>query len=327
MEQELLNIAIYNLSTIPGLIVKETQLNELSNNIPNGELTLSIKGFSYDIPFAIKRKITSTQLPFFQEFSCNKGILIFESATKSIKEQLRNLGINYIEMSGNAYISHNDIFIFVDTNKRIKLENPDSNTAFSKTGLKVIYQLLSNRDSINYSYRKLGEIAGVSIDTIGRVFKELIRDKYLVKIDDIKYKIIDYERLFQDWVTLFNKTLRPKLKKRSFRLLNNQSIQYLFQTNFKGKIGGELAAEKLSNYNIAQKAIIYVKGSFVDLAMELNLRPDKDGQITMIEQFWNDHYDNLKQTVSIPIVYADLVSDPHPRNLIAAKHLYNEYTQ
>ncbi len=325
MEQELLNIAIKNLSTFPELEVKEVLSNILPNNIHDGELVLFLKGLSFNIPFTIKRKVTAAQLPFFQEYFSNKGLILFESASMSIKKQLRKLGINYIEISGNAYIYHNGIYIFIDTKKKIKLEDPDSNTAFSKTGLKVIYQLLSNKDSINYTYRELGKVSGVSIDTIGRVYKELVRDKYLVKTNNHKYKIIDDERLFQDWVTLFNKTLRPKLKKRSFRSTNNKKIQNLFSTNFKGKISGELAAELISNYNIAQKAIIYVKGSFVDLAIELNLRPDKDGEITMIEQFWNDDYDEFEQIASLPLVYADLISDPEPRNLLTAKLIYNKY--
>ena len=325
MEQEILDIAIENLSTIPDLMFERTHLDEKSNNTYDGELKLHYKSSSFDVPFVIKRKVTSAQLPFFEEYLPKKGVIIFEAASQAVKEQLRKLRINYIEMSGNAYLSHDNIYIFIDTNKRVKLEDTDSNTAFSKTGLKVIYQLLNNRKSINFTYRELGEIADVSIDTVGRVYKELVRDKYLVKIDNRKYKIIEYDRLFKDWVTLFNKTLRPRLKKRSFRSEHKQSIRFLLEINFNGKIGGELAAERLSKFNIAEKANIYVKGSFVDLAKELDLRPDKDGQITMIEQFWNDQPDSSDRLVGFPLVYADLISDLSPRNLQTAKSIYNEY--
>ncbi|GJM33628.1 MAG: hypothetical protein DHS20C18_26290 [Saprospiraceae bacterium] len=306
-------------------MIETSHLHESPKNYYDGELKFFYKGLSFDMPFVVKRRVTLTQLPFLQEDLPKEGIIIMEYASKSIKEQLRRLGINYLEISGNAYISYDRIYIFIDTNKRIKLEDTDSNAAFSKTGLKVIYHLLSNKDSINYSYRKLGEISGVSIDTIGRVYRELVRDKYFVKVSNRKYKIIDYDRLFKDWVTLFNKTLRPKLKKRSFRFSNNQSIQSLLAANFNGKISGELAAEKLSSYNIAEKANIYVKGSFVDLAMKLDLRPDKNGQITMIEQFWNDSSDNSERIADLPLVYADLISDPKPRNLETAKLIFNEY--
>lgn len=325
MEQEMINIAIENLSTATDLMIETTYLFDSPENFYNGELKFFHKGRSFDMPFTVKRKITLAQFPFIQEYLSKEMIIIFEYASKSIKEELRRLGINYLEISGNAYISYDNIYVFIDTNKRIKLEGTDSNAAFSKTGLKVIHQLLSNKESINYSYRKLGEISGVSIDTVGRVYRELVRDKYFVKVSNRKYKIIDYDRLFKDWVTLFNKTLRPKLKKRSFRFANNQSLQSLLTVNFKGKISGELAAEQLSSYNIAEKANIYVKGSFVDLAMELGLRPDKDGQITMIEQFWNDNSNNSERIADLPLVYADLISDPKPRNLETAKLIFNEY--
>lgn len=325
MEQEILNIAIEKLSAISGLVIKATHPNELPNDVYDGDLTLSSEEFSFNMPFAVKRKVTMAQLPFLQDYLSTGGIVVFESASKETKEQLRNLGINYIDISGSAYVFYKGIRIFIDTGKKIKLEDKDSSTAFSKTGLKVIYQLLNNRDSINYTYRELGQVAAVSIDTVGRVYRELVRDKYLAKIDNKRYKIIDYDRLFKDWVTLFNKTLRPKLKKRSFRFEPDQRIQSLFKVSFDGKLGGELAAEQLSEYNIAEKATIYVKGSFVDLAKELGLRPDLDGPITMVEQFWNDSADDTTQNVGIPLLYADLVADPKPRNLQIAKAIYDEY--
>ncbi len=325
MEQEMLDLAIENLSNISDLMIETNHLGKSPNGFYDGELTFFYKGLSFDMPFTVKRKVTVAQLPFIQEYLSKEGIIIFEYAAKSLKEQLRKLDINYLEISGNAHIAHDGLYIFVDTNKRIKLEEADSNAAFSKTGLKVIYQLLSDNAAIDYSYRELGDISDVSIDTIGRVYRELVRDKYLVKINNRKYKIIDYDRLFKDWVTLFNKTLRPKLKKRSFRFTNDQSVHSLLKVDFRGKIGGELAAEKLSKYNISEKANLYVTGSFVELALELGLRPDKDGKITMIEQFWNDGSDNGKRLVGLPLLYADLVADPNPRNLETAKLIFNEY--
>lgn len=327
MEQELLNIAVDNLSTTSGIIA-EVDLDDLHHDhLREGHIKFFLDSGSFTLPFIIKRKITSAQLPFLKDYTGRNGVIVFESATKSVKDQLRNLGINYLEASGNTYLAHNGIFIFIDTNKKINSDDLESNSAFSKTGLKVIYQLLTNKENIALSYRDIGQLSGVSIDTVSRVYKELVRDKYVVKVTDRKHKIFDYERLFKDWVTLFNKTLRPKLKKRSFRFRDKGQLRDLLNVNINGKIGGELAAEKLSGHLIAEKANIYLAGSFVELALSLHLIPDKDGPITMIEQFWkekpaHDHSDNL---ASLPLVYADLLSDPKPRNLETAKTLYQAH--
>ena len=325
MEQEILNLAIENLSSISDLMIEVAHMYESSKHLYDGELKIFYNDSSFSLPFIVTRKIPTAKLPFIDKNLSEHGIVIFEYASKVVKAQLRNLDINYIEASGNAYITHSGIYVFVDTNKRVKLEESDSNAAFSKTGLKVIYHLLNDTNCINYSYRKLGEISGVSIDTVGRVYRELVRDKYLVKINSRKYKILDFDRLFKDWVTLFNKTLRPKLKKRSFKFANEQPLHALLATNFKGKIGGELAAEKLSNFNIAENANIYVEGSLVELALELGLRPDKDGKITMIEQFWKDNPDDQGRFVGLPLLYADLISNPKPRNLETAKLIFDKY--
>lgn len=326
MEQEILTSAVDNLSS---LIQINTTVDLSRNNYSNfydGNVVISANNQSYKLPFSIKKKVTLSQLPLIkEEFSRQKNLIIFEYATKPVKEQLRNLEINYLEASGNTYLAYNDLFIFIDTNKRVKLNDAESNTAFSKTGLKVIYQLLQNEEAIKLNYRRLGNISTVSIDTVSRVFKELTRDKYLVKINDRKFKIFDYDRLFNDWVTLFNKTLRPKLKKRSFRFRKNGHIKDLLNHKINGKIGGELAAEKISDYIIAEKVNLYISGSFVDLALSLNLIPDKNGPITIIEQFWNDDDLNSNELVSFPLIYADLISDPKPRNLETAKILYKKY--
>lgn len=328
MKQDILNIAIENLSTIPELMIEIADMtNGHANDIGyDGVLTVLYRGSSFEMPFTIKRKVTTAQIPFFQD-SLSKGtIVIFESASKPVKEQLRSLGINYIETSGNAFLSGDDIYVFVDTKKRVKLEDISSSSAFSRTGLKVIYQLLINPDSVNYTYRELGGLAGVSIDSISRVYRELVSDKYLVKVNQRKHKIVDLERLFKDWVPLFNKTLRPKLKQRSFRFSKEEDIHSLLDVNFDGKIGGELAAEKISNYNIAESATIYVKGSFVDLAKELRLRPDINGKIQMVEQFWKDSSVNSSSIfVGAPLVYADLIANPNPRNFETAKLIYDEF--
>ncbi len=326
MEQEMLNIAIENLS-LASKIKVEVDQKDLNFDYSNGgHLNFFLDNKSFRLAFTIKRKVSTAQLPFLKDLANHKGLIIFEYATKTIKEQLRNLRVNYLEISGNAYIVYENTFIFIDTNKRVKLDDSKSNTAFSKTGLKVTYQLLSNRESIHLSYRQLGQLSGVSIDTISRVYKELVRDKYLIKINDRNYKIIDYDRLFMDWVTLYNKILRPKLKKRSFRFRDKRFLRDLLDHKVKGKISGELAAEKLSDYIIAEKANIYLAGSFVDLALSLNLIPDKDGPITMIEQFWNEPSEKVKSDTiaDLPLIYADLVSDPKPRNLETAKLIYQE---
>lgn len=327
MQAALLNIALENLSTIPDLMVEATfyEAKSPDNAFYDGELKVLYKNEAFNMPFAVKRKLTAAQLPFIQKQLHRGGILIFEYATKPLKAHLRELHINYIELSGNAFIAHDGIYIFVDTNKRVKLEEVGANAAFSKTGLKVVYHLLNDQEAIGYSYRKLGKLSGVSIDTVGRVYRDLVRDRYLVKFDSKHHQVLDHERLFKDWVTLFNKTLRPKLRKRSFRPANHQAVHDLLTADFEGKVGGELAAEQVSKYNIAEKATIYRDGSFVELAVQLGLRPDPAGSITMIEQFWKDKEGEQGRFVGLPLIYADLVAEPTPRNLETAKLIFDEY--
>jgi hypothetical protein len=259
----------------------------------------------------------------------NEVIVIFDKAPAAVKEQLRKENLSYLESSGNAFLSVDAFFLFINTEKGSSDATEKSGKAFSKTGLKIIYALLSSPYAAETNYRNLAELSGTSIDSVGRVLRELVAERYLVKTGSRGFNIVDRERLWNDWATLFNKTLRPKLKARVFDFQERDTeLRSLLGQNTDGLIGGELAAEAMENHLISRKATIYVAGSFVDFALKHKMKPAKNGRITLLEKFWSksDNYFEVSESLVSPVlVYADLLNDPSPRNLEAAHHLSNRY--
>ena len=328
MEQNLIYRAIENLYTSSGVIgeVQQTESTDRAADGYDGVLRLMHTSHAVEIPFIVKGELGSNQVKRLKSVK-SKALIVFEKASDVVKEQLRKCNISYLETSGNAFLSLDTFFLFIDTLKGSKRAESKGGKAFSKTGLKIIYALLSNGHATKASYRNIADIAGASIDSVGRVLRELISDNYLVRAGNSEYNIINRQRLLNDWATMFNKTLRPKLKARVFDFVDgNTELRSLLNQNTGGLISGELAAEAMENHLISRKANVYVEGSFVDFALKNNLQPNKNGRITLIEKFWNtsDNYFEVMVGLASPIlVYADLLDDPSPRNIEAAQHILN----
>lgn len=332
MEEDILYMAIDNFTTNSNLNieVKDLYTDKKQDQGCDGVLSLFTSQMKFDFVFEIKKRFTLSKLSktFIPSTSFTSIILISDYIPKPVKEFLKEKNISYLDTAGNAFITNNEeLYIYVETNKNIPLTPQKSSRAFSKSGLKVIYQLLINEKTLNTPYRYIGEVSQVSIDTVRRVLKELQRDQFIVKINKKKSKLQNKERLFQEWVILFNRVLRPKLKQKKFDAKNFTNIRLLINVSNPSSIGGELAGEMLSNHLIAQNAILYTDKSFFDLARKLELRPNTKGAITFIEKFWKNSTTNNKKTVHSILVYADLVNNPTPRNLETAKLIYDKYVK
>ncbi|BDS15010.1 type IV toxin-antitoxin system AbiEi family antitoxin [Aureispira anguillae] len=342
MEKDILYTALENFYQTSNLSLDIHSLSENSiDNDYDGTLRLKNECNSVDFLFEVKQRLTLSKIHKTQKYFNRKRtknvILISDYIPNSMKEYLRNMQLSYLDSAGNAFITNKrDLFIYVETNKNLPLAYKKSNRAFNKSGLKVVYQILIDERVLNKPYRYIGYISKVSIDTVRRVIKELLRDKYIIQLTKKKYKVISKERLLQEWVTVFNKVLRPKLKQQKFTSLN-PNLDHLLKKQVSYSIGGELAAEYLSNFLIGENAILYTESSFIDLAKKLDLRPSQKGKITLCEKFWMESDDDTKNIHSMnqkpykfvhPILlYADLLDNPTSRNLSTAKIIYNTYVK
>lgn len=328
MNEDLLYTAIENLSKhLTSAINYDFTKNENHKSI-DGKLSFKSKFLSQSFSVLFKSNLSISNLSDLVDLSnqFENFIIVSDYISKPLKENLIKKEISYIDTAGNTFIKTKTIFIYIETNKNNRDSFKKKNRAFSPAGLKVVFKLLTELDLISKPYRDIAKEANVSIDTISKVIKELLRDSYVVKADENTYKIRDKERLFQDWVTLFNKNLRPKLKQKSYKTLKNiQDFIPLENTMNYDSLGGELAAQLLTNYLIAENTYLYTEKSFLELAKQHRLIPSEDGNITLIEKFWNTSELSTQLTVNPILVYADLLNNPTPRNIETAQLLYKKY--
>ena len=138
-------------------------------------------------------------------------------ALNKAKGLLRLNNIPYADTAGNMFFRTQNLYVFIQTKQTNRDKLKTNTRAFNKAGLKVIYQFLINSEYLNKPYRFICEKAKVTIATVGVVLKDLLKQNYLVKANDNEYKFQNREKLFEKWVTQYNRNLRPKLMKKGYR--------------------------------------------------------------------------------------------------------------
>ena len=329
MRKDILDIAIENFSMDPKFKL-DLDASKESNQAYNGKLLIKGSLERFDFVFKVIRRLTISKLPNIIEAYNQKynTILVSDYIPKKVKEYLKDENISYLDIAGNAYITNGkNLYIFIENKKPLPSLSKSPTRAFSKSGLKVIFQILIDDSIVNKPYRYIGNLSKVSIDTVGKVFNELLEEKFLIQIKKREFKVQNKERLLQEWIILFNKVLRPRLNQRKFKI-KDRNLAILLNSSLIDSIGGELAAEVLSNYLIAERAIIYTNQSLIETAKLLELLPSENGSVTLIEKFWTNNLTEHQNVLVNPIlVYADLLSDPSPRNLETAKIIYDKYVK
>lgn len=319
MEKEIVHNALENLRHITGIEGFWQETGPL-----DGVLEFIVNGLKFTFVVDVKREVRMHQLrqieDHFQHY--DNLILVVNRIFPKIKEELRQKGIPYLEANGNIFLQEENLFLLVDTQKTLDIEKNKANRAFTKTGLKVLFYLLQNKEAINLTQRELAEKAGVGLGNIPQVINGLKETGYLIPLNNKTYVWENREVLLERWIAEYATTLRPKLIKERYTL-KGQWQNITFDTD-KTVWGGEPAADILTNHLRPEIFLIYTRENRIDLIRNYQLMPDKNGEIEVLEMFWKQ---DKEKTAPPILVYADLMLKGGKRNKETAEKIYDEYIQ
>ena len=328
MEKEILDNALAKLNELDALKCKILAV-EVTNGVKRLDAQIQLQDASHKWNFnvEVKTKIVPTQIAHIRNHLETHGpyLLIADYITTQAKQILRSERIPYLDTAGNMFIQADGLYVFVDTGKTNRDKIPIGNRAFYKAGLKVVYQFLINPDYLNQPYRSIADQAQVTIDTVSRVIKGLLKEKYILRTNAEVYQYVDRKKLFSDWVTAFNKNLRPKLPQNNYRFLDKENAWKEYKLPPDTYWGGAVAAEIVTDHLIADKGIIYTGLPFPEVMKQLRLLPDEHGKIMLIEKFWQIPLP--EKIVDHVLIYADLINDFNPRYLETANLIYQDYVE
>lgn len=316
MKYEIIHTAIKNLQ-----IMAKINAQWIEEDMSNGRMKLIINGKEYVFDIELKKELRQYQLQSLQ-YTKKDVIIIAEHIFPKIKEQLREFEVPYIEANGNMFLKTDNCYCLIDTNKQVKRKNENANRAFTKTGLKVVFNFLNFPELVNEKQREIARVTNVGLGNIPLVISGLKETGYLLSLNKTSFIWENREDLLNRWINEYATQLRPKL------VIGEFSIQTDWKEidldNDKTVWGGEPAADLLTNYLRPEKLILYTKESKLDLMKNYKLIPKDKGEVQVLELFWN----NNKQEIAPPIlIYAELILAGGKRNTETAKMIYDKYIQ
>jgi hypothetical protein len=312
---DLVDIAIANLEDATGL---EARWEE--GNHEDGTLLITNEGREIRLYAKVKEHLRLHQINLILR-ERKPEIVIAQKIYNKEKEILKAEHIGYIEANGNMEIKKNGLFLLIETKKTEKASKEKGNRAFTKTGLKVIFQLLENKELVNEAQREIARKANVALGNIPLVLNGLVETGFLLKKNKNQYVWEDRDALLRRWIAAYEVTLKPQLYLGAFKFtINWEEIQLDKPLTL---WGGEPAADLLTNHLRPEKYMLYTQENRNTLITKYRIRPDTNGEIKVYKQFWNQD-ENMK-TAPPFLVYADLQLEGGKRNLETANMIYDEY--
>jgi hypothetical protein len=253
------------------------------------------------------------------------ALLVTDYLTPTLADILKERGIAFLDAAGNAYLNHPPLFVWVKGQKPIQplLNATVTTRTFKPSGLQVLFPLLCNPNWTDRPYREIAQLAGVAHGTVGWVFAELPKLGFIAEVGG-KRRLLQPERLLQQWVEAYARTLRPRLLLGRFRTDALDWHKTIDPGRYGYLLGGEPAAARLTHHLRPGTVTLYGPKLEPRLLLDQRLRADPKGNVEILRRFWK--FDNEDQPLLTPLllVYTDLLAIGDARCLETAKLLHGD---
>ncbi|WP_297338207.1 type IV toxin-antitoxin system AbiEi family antitoxin [Algoriphagus sp.] len=240
------------------------------------------------------------------------------------RQLLQEMRINYLEASGNAFIQKNGVYILIDKFTPLKDETKDTARAFTKTGLRVFFQLLIDDKNLETNQRDLAHQAGVALGNVPLVLNNLKEAGLLVKTYTNGYRWVNKEEAIATWISGYRNTLKPSLYQGRYRLPKDTPWMEIQLPTSKTKWGGEPGGDILTNYLRPEHLTLFTELNKPEFIKATRMMPDKNGEVEVYETFWEKDSE-IEKCAPPLLVYADLMINGDKRSLETANMIYEKY--
>ena len=133
---------------------------------------------------------------------------------------LRERGIDYADLVGNAHVEAPGVFVHVEGKRPDKDQQP-AQARLTKGWVKTVMALLIRPDLLQGPYRPIAETADVALGTVTTCMKDL-GARGLLRETAQRRTVTNVPDLVALWVQTYGDVLRPKLPARHFQMRETQ---------------------------------------------------------------------------------------------------------
>ena len=307
---------------------KPIALNRADNGL-DGQIELTLDQNLIKLNAEVKNNLRTINLPLIYKLAKDHAplIIIADHIFPKIKEELRNHNIAYLEANGNIWLKFGKTLLWIDANKTLPEEKEKINRAFTKTGLKVLFDFLRYETLINAPYREIAQRAEIALGNVNYILNGLKEKGFILKMNKDEYKLTNKEELLNAWMTKYAEKLKPELEIGTFRFLKEEDFVNWKRLPIKpGKTwwGGEPAGNLFTDYLKPAVLTLYTLETRNDLIKHYRLIPDPKGNVKVYKKFWK--YDEVNDNTVPPLlIYTDLMNTGDHRCIETAQKIYNEF--
>lgn len=247
------------------------------------------------------------------------------NATPKMLDLAKIPDINILDCAGNFNIQYqlkNGNIVLMLANKG---EKPVEDTTakaypiFLEKGLKVIFNLLLDKQNVGRPYREIMDATGVAIGTVKNVIDGLIYQQF-VRVEKNKRFLTNTDRLLMLWATNYGLNLKPKLFQTRFAFRDEEKRRNWEHLELpEGMLwGGEPAAALNDGFIAPGGFTVYADVPAATLMKTGAVVPDAYGEIAVYQKFWKG---TDAKTVPAILIYADLMDTANGRCIEAAQKI------
>ena len=254
-------------------------------------------------------------------------VLVAPYLSPNLLRHCRELGLDALDMSGNAVMQSDGNLIMISGEKRTGMASRIKDRAWTTKGMKVVLALLCDRLLINAGQRPIAQRAGVSLGTAQSTFRDLLERGDIVQRKD-SYVFADAARLLDEWAALYPSRLRNQLLVNRYRAEDPAWWRSIDPTSEQCQFGGEVGAALLTGYLKPATVTLYCEQAIPrKWLIDARLRLDPDGEVEVLNMpIPLARTPNLPPSVVHPVlIYADLIATGDSRNIETARMLREQY--
>jgi len=253
------------------------------------------------------------------------ALLVTDYVTPPLADVLKERGIAFLDAAGNAYLNHPPLLVWVKGQKPTQPLTPANvpTRTFNPSGLQALFPLLCNPNWTDRPYREIAQLAGVAHGTVGWVLAELPKLGFMAEVGG-RRRLLQPERLLQQWVEAYARTLRPRLLLGRFRTDALDWHKTIDPGKYGFLFGGEPAAARVTHHLRPATITFYGPKLEPRLLLDQRLRTDPQGNVEILRRFWQFANEDQPLITPLPLVYADLLAIGDARCLETAKLLYGD---
>jgi hypothetical protein len=262
-------------------------------------------------------------------------MLVTDYVSPALADELRARDIAFLDTAGNAYIKNGPFLVWVKGQKRLEKNIVHAaGRAFQPTGLQLLFTLLCNPQTVNRSYRELGEMSGVAHGTVGWAMPDLQQLGYIRDLNGKRgtRHLFNLDRLLEQWVDAYVHTLRPRTLLARYFVPTLEGWKDWPLAEHGALWGGEPAAALLTGYLRPGVLTLYAeKMPNLLAARQKFMKEPASGHTAVVEvrkRFWNfpaESGPGRDDLVPPLLVYADLLATGDARCIETARMIYENH--